>query len=400
LKKKDAAVGFIFVTLLLDVVGIGIIIPVLPDLIAEVAHVNNSTSAIYGGYLLVAYSIMQFLFSPFIGALSDRFGRRPVLLFSLFGFGVDYVLMAVAPTLGLLFLGRIIAGVLGASFTTGAAYIADVSSPEKRAQNFGLIGVAFGVGFAVGPMIGGVMGEYGTRVPFLAAAALSLLNWLYGLFILPESLAPENRRAFEWKSINPLSSLTKLKRYPKLSGLIFALVFVYIASHAVQSTWSFFTIEAFDWTKAQIGYSLGGVGVMSLIVQGGLIRIVIPKLGQERSIYLGMVLYTIGLVLFSMANQGWMLYPYLVVYCLGGIAGPALQGLMSNQVGDSEQGELQGSLTSMMSATSIVGPWVMTSLFAYFTSSGAPYYFPGAPMMLGAGLVLVGLFFSYRALSK
>ncbi len=400
MKNLRAALGFIFVILLIDVIGIGIIIPVLPGLISEVANVDNSTSAIYGGYLLVAYSIMQFLFSPLIGALSDKYGRRPILLMSSFGIGVDFLLMAYAPTLSLLFAGRLIAGVLGGSFTTGAAYIADVSTPEKRAQNFGLIGVAFGLGFAVGPMIGGILGEYGTRVPFMAAAGLSLINWLYGLFILPESLPIEKRRNMDLKSVNPLTSLTRLKRYPKLSGLIFSLVFVYIASHAVQSTWSYFTFEAFEWSSAQIGYSLGFVGVMSIIVQGGLIRIVIPKFGQERSIYLGMVLYAIGLVLFSTATQGWLMYPYLAVYCLGGIAGPALQGLMSNQVSDSEQGELQGSLTSMMSVTSIIGPWIMTTLFAFFTAKDTTYYFPGAPMLLGAGLVLIGLFFSYRALNK
>lgn len=400
MKNLNAALGFIFVILLIDVIGIGIIIPVLPGLISEVANVDNSTAAIYGGYLLVAYSIMQFLFSPLIGALSDKYGRRPILLMSSFGIGVDFLLMAYAPTLSLLFVGRLIAGVLGGSFTTGAAYIADVSTPEKRAQNFGIIGVAFGLGFAVGPMIGGILGEYGTRVPFMAAAGLSLINWLYGLFILPESLPKEKRRNMDLKSVNPLTSLTRLKRYPKLSGLIFSLVFVYIASHAVQSTWSYFTFEAFEWSSAQIGYSLGFVGVMSIIVQGGLIRIVIPKLGQERSIYLGMLLYAIGLVLFSTATQGWLMYPYLAVYCLGGIAGPALQGLMSNQVSDSEQGELQGSLTSMMSVTSIIGPWIMTTLFAFFTAKDTTYYFPGAPMLLGAGLVLIGLFFSYRALNK
>jgi MFS transporter, DHA1 family, tetracycline resistance protein len=399
-KNLQAALGFIFVILLIDVIGIGIIIPVLPGLISEVANVDNSTSAIYGGYLLVAYSIMQFLFSPLIGALSDRYGRRPILLMSSFGIGLDFLLMAYAPTLSLLFVGRLIAGILGGSFTTGAAYIADVSTPEKRAQNFGLIGVAFGLGFAVGPMIGGILGEYGTRVPFMAAASLSMINWLYGLFILPESLPEEKRRKMDLKSVNPLTSLTRLKRYPKLSGLIFSLVFVYIASHAVQSTWSYFTFEAFEWSTAQIGYSLGFVGVMSIIVQGGLIRIVIPKFGQERSIYLGMVLYAIGLVLFSTATQGWLMYPYLAVYCLGGIAGPALQGLMSNQVSDSEQGELQGSLTSMMSVTSIIGPWIMTTLFAFFTAKGTTYYFPGAPMLLGVVLVLIGLFFSYRALNK
>lgn len=399
MNKKDAAVGFIFVTLLIDVIGIGIIIPIIPDLISEVANVDNSESATYGGLLIAAFSIMQFLFSPIVGSLSDHFGRRPILLLSLFGLTLDYVLMAIAPSLFWLFVGRFIAGILGASFTTGAAYIADVSTPEKRAQNFGLIGVAFGLGFFVGPMIGGILGEIDLRLPFWFSAGITLLNWLYGFFILPESLAQDKRRPLDWNNINPLNGIKRLRHYPKIKGLVFALVFVYLASHAVQSTWSYFTIELFDWSKAEIGYSLGYVGLLSIIVQGGLIRLIIPKLGQERSIYIGLLFYAIGLFLFSTVTESWLLYAYLVVYVLGGVAGPALQGIMSNQVPDSEQGELQGSLTSVMSATSVIGPFIMTALFAFFTGSNAPFYFAGAPMLLGASLICVGLILAYQTLS-
>ncbi|MEZ4722600.1 MAG: TCR/Tet family MFS transporter [Flavobacteriales bacterium] len=398
MSTRNAAVGFIFVTLLLDVIGIGIIIPVLPKLIMELTGSGLSQASEYGGWLIFAYAATQFIFAPLVGAMSDRYGRRAILLISLFGFGIDYLFMAFAPTLGWLFVGRVIAGLMGASFTTGAAYIADVSPPEKRAQNFGLIGAAFGLGFIIGPVIGGLLGQYGPRIPFIAAAVLTLLNWLYGLLILPESLKPENRRAFEWKRANPVGSLINLKRYPVILGLVVAMIFVYIASHAVQSSWSYYTMLKFGWDEAAVGLSLGFVGVLSAVVQGGLIRVVIPKLGQVKSVYLGMIFYFLGLLLFAIAGQGWMMYPYLVVYCLGGFAGPALQGIMSTQVPPNEQGELQGAMTSMMSATSVVGPPVMTGLFAYFTGNDAPVYFPGAAMMLGALLTLVSLFFSWRTL--
>jgi MFS transporter, DHA1 family, tetracycline resistance protein len=400
LNRKKAAVGFIFVTLLIDVIGIGIIIPVLPALIMDLTGAGISQASEYGGWLIFAYAITQFVFAPLVGSLSDRFGRRPILLFSLFGFGIDYLFMAFAPTLAWLFVGRIIAGLMGASFTTGAAYIADVSEPEKRSQNFGLIGVAFGVGFIIGPVAGGLLGQFGPRIPFIAAAVLSLVNWLYGLFILPESLKPENRREFSWKRSNPLGTLINLKRYPVILGLIAAMVFVYIASHAVQSSWTYYTMLKFDWDEAAVGLSLGFVGVLSAIVQGGLIRVVIPKIGQVNSVYLGLVFYFFGLVLFAIAGQGWMMYPFLVVYSLGGFSGPAMQGIMSSQVPDNEQGELQGAMTSMMSATSVIGPPLMTGLFAFFTGSSAPIYFPGAAMMLGALLTMLSLVLSWLALRK
>ncbi|MEQ9188866.1 MAG: TCR/Tet family MFS transporter [Cryomorphaceae bacterium] len=399
MKFGKAAVSFIFVTLVLDVTGIGIIIPVMPSLIMELTGEGLGAASKYGGWLLFVYAFFQFFFSPIIGALSDRFGRRPVLLISLFGFGLDYIALALAPTIVWLFLARVVSGIMGASFTTGAAYIADVSAPEKRAQNFGLLGAAFGLGFIIGPVIGGLLGELGPRIPFYAAAGLSLMNWLYGYFVLPESLPLDRRRAFQWKRANPVGSLVNLKRYPVISGLIFALIFVYIASHAVQSTWSYFTMYSFDWSEADVGYSLGAVGIMSALVQGVLIRWLIPKIGQKSAVYVGMFMYMAGLLMLTMITKGWMIYPTIVIYCLGGVAGPALQGIMSNEVPGNEQGELQGALTSMMSATAIVGPPVMTGLFALFTTDDAAFIFPGAPFLLGAILVLIGWFFSWRTLS-
>jgi DHA1 family tetracycline resistance protein-like MFS transporter len=320
------------------------------------------------------------------------------LLFSLFGFGIDYILLSFAPNITWLFIGRMIAGITGASFTTATAYIADISSPEDRAKNFGMVGAAFGVGFIIGPVMGGFLGQIGTRVPFYVSAALCLLNWLYGFFILPESLPKEKRRPFDWKRANPLGSLLLLRRYSGVSALVGSLVLIYIAAHAVQSTWSFFTIEKFHWSEKLIGLSLGLVGVLVGAVQGGLIRYVNPRLGNERSVYIGLLLYAFGMLLFGLASASWMLFVFLVPYCLGGIAGPALQAIITGHVPQNEQGELQGALTSLMSATSIIGPPLMTNLFAYFTASSAPVYFPGAPFILGAALMLASAIIAYFAL--
>jgi DHA1 family tetracycline resistance protein-like MFS transporter len=398
-KKREAALGFIFVTVLIDVIGFGIIIPVLPKLITQLTGGTLSDASLYGGWLMFTFSIMQFLFSPVLGSLSDRYGRRPILLFSLFGFGLDYLVLAFAPSIAWLFIARIFAGITGASFGTATAYIADVSVPEKRAQNFGLIGAAFGLGFIIGPVIGGILGEYGARIPFIAAAALTFINWLYGYFILPESLKPENRRKFDIKRANPIGSLQHLKKYPVILGLVASLVCIYIAQHAVQSNWTYFTMEKFKWDEAMVGYSLGVVGVLVALVQGGLIRIVTPKLGAKRSVYFGLGLYLIGFILFAFASTSWMMFAFLVPYCLGGIAMPALQGIMSNQVPANEQGELQGALTSLMSATSIIGPPLMTGIFAYYTGKGSSIYFPGAPFILGALFTLLSLIFALRSLA-
>lgn len=397
--KRTNALTFIFITVLIDIIGIGIIIPIIPRLIEQLIHGGLGEASKYNGWLTLAYALMQFICSPILGGLSDRFGRRPILLISLFGLGVDYLFSAWAPGIGWLFIGRIIAGMGGASYTTATAYIADISTPDKRAQNFGLIGVAFGVGFILGPVIGGVVGKlWGLRAPFITAAIFSLANCLYGYFVLPESLLKENRRPFSWKRSNPLGAFRNLKRYPVLSGVVVSFICIYLAGYSVQATWSFFTMLRFGWNEMWVGLSLGAVGVLIAVVQGGLIRVVIPWLGQIRSIFVGLILYSIGLILFAFAFKGWMMFAILVPYCLGGIAGPALQGLMSGQVPANEQGELQGALTAVMSATTIVGPFMMNYIFAYFVSDQAPIYFPGAAFFVGAIFMVLGIVFAYRTL--
>ena len=397
-KNSKAALGFIFVTLLVDVTGFGLIIPVMPELIMQLTGKDVSAASQIGGWLLFSYAIMQFLFAPVLGNLSDQYGRRPVILLALLGFTADYLLQGFAPTITWLFIGRLIAGITGSSFTAASAYIADVSAPEERAKNFGMVGAAFGVGFILGPMAGGLLGEWGVRVPFFAAAGLAFLNAVYGYFILPESLAKENRRPFEWKRANPLGSLIQLRKYPAVSGLILTLVLVYIAQHAVQSNWSYFTVEVFEWTEWIIGLSLGVVGVLVGAVQGGLIRVVNPWLGNKKTIYSGLILYAIGMFLFAFASESWMMFVFLIPYCLGGIAGPALQAIISNQVPANEQGELQGALTSLMSATSIVGPPLMTNLFAITTDGTVPVYFPGSAFFLGGVMMVASAWLAWRFL--
>ncbi len=396
--KRTNAITFIFITILIDVIGIGIIIPVMPDLIEELTGEGLSTASFYNGLLIFSYAVMQFLFSPLLGALSDRYGRRPILLLSLLGLGLDYIFQAVAPSIAWLFVGRVLAGISGASFTTATAYISDISEPEKKAQNFGLIGVAFGVGFIIGPVIGGLCSPWGTRAPFIVAAVFSLLNFLYGYFILPESLPSSSRRLLEWSRTNPFKTLKNLKRYPIINGLVITMILLYIAAHAVQSNWSFYTMLKFNWDGRMVGISLGIVGLLIAIVQGGLIRKIIPLLGEKNSIYAGLILYAIGLILFAAATSGWMMLVFLIPYCLGGVCGPALQSVISNQVPANEQGELQGSLTSLISLTSIIGPLMMNYLFAFFTGPQTPVYFPGAPFILGAILIVVGIFFAINSL--
>ena len=398
--KKQAAVGFIFITVLLDVIGWGIIIPVVPNLIKELINGDISEAAKYGGWLTFAYAITQFIFAPVIGNLSDKYGRRPVLLISLFGFSLDFLLLAYAPTIIWLFIGRILSGITGASFTTASAYIADISTSENRAKNFGLMGAAFGLGFIIGPVVGGLLGQFGTRVPFIAAAILCMLNFLYGYFILPESLDKDKRRPFELKRANPIGAFLHLKKYPNLIGLVLAIFILYVGSHAVQSNWNYFTMYQFNWDEKMVGISLGIIGLLVGIVQGGLIRWINPKIGNVKSIYFGLALYTIGMFLFAFATESWMMFVFLIPYCLGGIAGPALQAVVSEQVDPSEQGEIQGTLTSLMSASSIVGPPMMASVFYYFTHDEAPFLFPGAPFVLGGILMLISTVLAFRTLKK
>jgi len=398
--KRPPALGFIFITLLIDVIGLGIIIPVVPKLIEELTGEGLSRASEYSGWLTFAYASAQFCCAPVVGGLSDKLGRRPVLLAALLGLGLDYVFLSFAPTLAWVFVGRVIAGITGASFTTATAYIADISTPEKRAQNFGLVGAAFGMGFIIGPAVGGLLAGFGSRVPFMAAAGLSLFNFLYGYFVLPESLPSDKRRPFEWRRANPVASLLRLRQYPAVLGLVAALVLIYLAGSATQSVWTFYTMLKFGWTERLVGISLAVVGLFSGLVQGGLVRVAIPRLGAARAIVIGLVCYTVGFVLFAFASKGWLMLAFLAPYCLGGLAGPALQGTISGQVPANEQGELQGSLTSLISATGVVGPLLMTHLFAFFTRPTAPVHFPGAPFLLGAVLTLISVGLAVRSLRR
>ena len=386
--------------MLLDVVGLGIIIPVLPKLIAELVNSNLSEASSWGGILMGTYAAMQFLFAPVIGGLSDSFGRRPVLLASLFAFGLDYILLGFAPNIGWLFVGRLIAGITGASYSTATAYISDISEPDKKAQNFGLIGAAFGLGFILGPILGGIMGSFGSRIPFFASAALSLMNCIYGYFVLPESLPEKDRRAFDIKRANPFGSLIQIRKYPKIVGLVLCLFIVYVAGHANQSSWVYITMEKFNWDEKMVGLSLGWVGLTVGLVQGGLSRIIIPKIGQVQSVYIGLLIAFVGYFLFAFATQGWMMFAFMTFFAFSGIAMPSIQSIISNQVPKNEQGEVQGTLTSLISLSSIIGPLLMNNLlFHYFSNEETFCYFPGAPFLMAGILVLISIFIAFRNLT-
>lgn len=394
---QNRSLALIFITLLIDVIGIGIIIPVIPKLLGELGNYTVSEASAVGAWMTVAFALPQFIFSPIFGGLSDMYGRRPIIILSLLGLGVDFVIHAVAPTISILFIGRILAGICGASFTTATSYIADISTPEKRAQNFGLIGMAFGLGFILGPMIGGLVGNENVRMPFWIAACLSFLNAILCLMALPESLNKEHRRSFDIKRANPLGTLRQMRKYPAVLRMMVPLFLIYIAAHAVQSNWSFYTKYKFKWDERTIGLSLTMVGLMIAIVQGGLIRVIVPKLGNRKSIEYGFLLYALGMLLFALADKTWMMFAVTIVYCLGGIAGPALQGEMSKAVPANAQGELSGGMTALMSISSVFGPLIMNSIFAVFSGKKAIIELPGAPMMLGALLILISYVLVWRS---
>jgi len=399
-RSNNKALLFIFITLFVDVLGLGIIIPVMPKLIMGMTGYTEDEAVVMGGYMLFIYSFMQFFFSPLLGALSDRYGRRPVLLLSLLGFGIDYLFLGFAGTITLLFVGRIIAGITGASFTVAGAYIADISPPEKRAQNYGIMGVAFGLGFIAGPALGGFFSQFGERVPFFVSAGLSLLNFLYGFFILPESLKPENRRRFEWKRANPFGALAHFLKYPFIIGLTLVFFLVNLSGQTLPATWSYYTMHRYDWTEAGVGYSLAYVGILVAIVQGGLSRVIIPKIGEERAVYFGLALNAIGMLGIGLAGAPWLLFLFTIPLALGGLAGPSMQALLSKQIPSTEQGELQGFMTSVMSITAIIGPLLMPWLFKHFAAADATPYLPGAPYFCSTLLTLIGLALALRAFRK
>tara|TARA_R110002074_G_scaffold149035_9_gene301412 strand:- start:17704 stop:18924 length:1221 start_codon:yes stop_codon:yes gene_type:complete len=400
MKSKKTALLFIFITILVDVIGIGIILPIIPDLIMELTGEGNHMAIIYGMWLTTAFAGMQFLFSPVLGEISDKFGRRPILLLALFGLSIDYMIHAWAPTIAWLFLGRFLAGITGASFTVASAYIADVSTKENKAKNFGLIGAAFGVGFIIGPGIGGFFGEIDIRLPFYIAAGLTFANFLFGYFFVPESLAPENRREINFTKMIPGVSLVALRNYKGLLLLISAFFLANLAGQALPSTWSYYGIERYDWNPRQIGISLMVVGLLVAIVQGFLVGVLVKKFGKRKIIIYGFLLWTVGMFLFSFAKEPWMLYAFLIPYALGGIAGPTVQGVISNQVSEKEQGILQGSITGLVSITAILGQLIFSPVFYFFIRPEGTIYFPGAPYALAALFLLAAFMLAFTAIKR
>lgn len=391
LPSHKPALGFIFFTLMLDVLGFGLIIPVAPKLVERLSGGTEEEAAHIVGFLTATYALMQFIFAPILGALSDRFGRRPVLLISLFGSGLDYLALSLAPNLVILFITRAINGISGASMTAAAAYIADVTPPEKRAAGFGMMGAAFGLGFILGPLIGGILGDIDIHYPFYAAGALTLINWLYGYFVLPESLPRERRAPFSLLRANPVGTFVHLTRYPLVAGLSVALFLFNMAQFGLHATWVLYTGHRFGWGPKDVGYSLALVGITSAIVQGGLARKIIPKLGERRSLILGACVGVLAYVGYGAATHGWMIYVVIVLASIGGIAGPAAQALITKTVRVDEQGSTQGAMTSLQSIANILGPIAGSAAFAYFISDGAPAYVPGASFFLSALLSLLGV---------
>jgi DHA1 family tetracycline resistance protein-like MFS transporter len=380
---RKASVPFIFATVLLESLGIGIIIPILPDLIRRFTLEPDYISK-YLGYFMSVYALMQFVCSPILGRLSDRFGRRPVLLTSLFGSAFDYVIMAFAPSLLILFIGRVISGMTGAGASVATAYMADISDDSNRSANFGMIGAAFGIGFIIGPAIGGLISHYGPSAPFLAAALLNALNFLFGYFVLPESLAPENRRPVAIHQLNPFGSLLKVFTTKGIFLFVWVFVLLFLAGNVHPAMWSLYTETKFGWTSVQVGISLACVGVAMAFTQGYLTRILIPKWGDAKALVIGTIIGAVAFAMFAFATQGWMIYLILVPSALQGISNPALQSIISGQVPADEQGELQGSLMSLGSLTAVIAPILYTYLFSEFTRADAPFQFIGMPYLVAA----------------
>ena len=397
---KRHALTFVTITVFLDTVGFGVIVPVLPQFLVLIGDVSLSDASALSGYLIFSYAVTNFMFAPMLGNLSDAYGRKPLLVMSLFVYGGAYLLSGFATALWMLFLGRLLTGITSATYAIANALIADVSTPEDKAQNFGLLGVAFGLGFIVGPALGGIIGAWDLRAPFFIAAGLAFINTLYGLIFFRETLAPENRRPFELKRASPWGALTQLCKYPLLIGLVIAVFLNNIGHHIWPSNWNFYTIEKFAWTPLDVGLSMAFVGVMSVIVQGGLLRIVIPKFGPVRCAYFGVTATILAFVGVATAGSSAALYFWCGVSSLGGLAGPSVNSILSNQVAADSQGELQGIMASVSSVAMIVGPLLLTQTFTYFTSDSAPLYLPGSAFWLAALLTLAALIIFFQQIRR
>jgi MFS transporter, DHA1 family, tetracycline resistance protein len=388
--NRSGGIVFILITLFLDVLGVGLIIPVLPELVKQMLGGDESTAAPFVGLIAAAYAVSQFLFSPILGSLSDRFGRRPVLLISLFGLGVDYIIQGLATSIGWLFFGRVMAGVMGASISTANAYIADISNDDNRARNFGLIGVTFGLGFIFGPTLGGMLGGIHLRLPFFVAASLAILNWMYGYFVLPESLPPERRESFSFRGLSPLDSLRLIRSYPLVSGLAIVFALRTLAQRGLENTWVLYTAKKFAWDEQTNGWVLGWVGLTALIVQGGLVRPVIKRLGERKTLLVGTAISAVAFFGYGFATEGWMLPLIISLGGIGGLAGPASQSLLTSTVKNTEHGRVQGAMTSLQGFISILAPMLFTTgLFTYFSRKDAWIYFPGAPFIVGGTLIAI-----------
>ncbi len=396
---RRAAFAFVFVTVLLDMFAIGIIIPVLPKLVEDFMGGDTARAAIVYGVFGTAWALMQFLFSPVLGSLSDRFGRRPIILLSNFGLGLDYILMALAPNLRWLFLGRVISGITAASVSTAGAYIADVTPPEQRAAKFGLLGAAFGAGFVVGPALGGVLGDISPRLPFWVAAALSLSNGLYGLFVLPESLTRDRRSAFSWRKANPVGALKLLRSHPDLWGFTWVTFLSNLAHAALPSVAVLYMSYRYNWDTKSVGMLLAGVGVCSILVQGVLVSHVVKALGERRTILVGLIAGTVGFTIQAMGQNGTVYAIGVVVMSLWGLMGPALQGLMTRLVSPSEQGQLQGANSSVLGISTLLGPMIFTQTFAIFIGTHRDWHLPGAPFLLSALLLVSSLAVALRVMA-
>lgn len=398
--NRKPALGFIFITLFLDILGIGLIIPVLPDLVKSFRGNDIADAASMVGWLTSVFAFMQFGFAPILGSLSDQYGRRPIILISLLGTGLDYILLAMAPSLSWFFVGRLVSGITSANITAAGAYIADISPPEKRAANFGIIGAAFGLGFIAGPLMGSQLGAVDLRLPFKVAAALALANWLYGFFVLPESLAAADRRTFSWKRANPVGSLVALGRFPVAGGLAASIFLINLSQSSLQSIWVLYTEFRYHWSERQVGYSLAVIGIMAAIVQGGLARRIIPALGEKRSLLIGLSISVANMTAYGLSTEGWMLYVILVAGSIGWIATPSIQGLISRAVPSNEQGAVQGALMSLNSVAAVVAPLVGTRVFALSIDPGTRYYYPGAVFMVNGFLMLIALGLAVRTLNR